>query len=186
MPEEENVNEYRESIEIAIEGGGKEAPWMRWLPLYTVIIAVVAAVASLASGSFSNESLLEKNNAVLMQNKASDQWNYYQAKGIKGVVQSAFYSQFRDPAVKAEADRYKAEQAAIQKQAEQYQQEVEAANVRSEHLLAKHHKTAFAVTFFQIAIALAGLASLLKRRWFFYTSGVLSLLGVAFLLLGLV
>jgi len=80
MSEETNPHEIREQIE-QLEGvmGG----WRTWLALTTALIAVIAAVISLASGYYADRSLLEKNNAVLLQSKASDQWSYYQAKGVK-------------------------------------------------------------------------------------------------------
>src|SRR2546427_1180411 len=50
--------------------------------LSAAVLAALAAVASLLSGHYSNEAMLE-------QLRASDQWNYYQAKGIKASVLSA-------------------------------------------------------------------------------------------------
>jgi hypothetical protein len=44
--------------------------------LSTAILAVSAAIAGLLSGQHVNE-------AMMNQMKASDQWNYYQAKSIK-------------------------------------------------------------------------------------------------------
>lgn len=184
--EEENINEYRENLEKSSEGISQKQSWMKYLALYTVIIAVIAAIASLASGSYSNEAVLEKNNAVLSQNKASDQWNYYQAKGIKGVVSNAFYTQFHSQNFKDDGDKYRSEQADIKKQAEQFQKEAENADAKSELYLKKHHKSAFAVTFFQIAIALSALSSLMKKRSFFFGSVLLSFAGLVFLILGLI
>ncbi|NNM52594.1 MAG: DUF4337 domain-containing protein [Pseudomonadales bacterium] len=51
-------------------------PWMNWMALSTVIIAVCATLSTGKSGGFST-------HAVLAQSKASDQWAYYQAKGVK-------------------------------------------------------------------------------------------------------
>src|SRR5664280_2289178 len=47
--------------------------------LSTAIIAVFAALCSLMAGHHANEALIE-------QIQASDQWAYYQAKGIKSTV----------------------------------------------------------------------------------------------------
>ena len=49
------------------------------MALSTAVLAVLAAIASLLSGQHANE-------AVMDQIEASDQWNYYQAKGIKAAV----------------------------------------------------------------------------------------------------
>lgn len=181
MPEEIEID-VKDNMEVF----EKETPWNKYLALTTAIIAVIAAVASLLSGSYSNASLLEKNNAVLLQSKASDQWNYYQAKGVKKNIADSFYTQFQTQSFKAQSDKYLNEQVDIQKQAEEFQREAEAASGRSEGLLEKHHKTAYAVTFFQIAIAFAALSALMKKRLFYYLSLVLALLGLVFLTVGII
>lgn len=185
MHEEELEIEVKEQME-KLEEEGKEISWTRHLSLATAIIAVVAAIASLASGSYSNEAVLEKNAAILSQSKASDQWNYYEAKGIKKNIADGFYTQFQNTTFKKQAEQYQADQTDIKKQAEDLQNEVDTANKKSETLLEKHHKTAFAVTFFQIAIAFAALSSLMKRKSFFYFSLGLASIGVIFLILGLI
>ena len=50
--------------------------WSMYIAISTAFMAVLAAIAGLMAGHFSNEALIE-------QIKASDQWAYYQAKGIK-------------------------------------------------------------------------------------------------------
>ena len=96
MPEEdietaELKERIEEGIERAIEGrrvGRAPVRWTMYLSLSTAIVAVFAAVASLESGSNSNEAILEKNDAILNQAKASDIWAYFQAKGIKAAFAS--------------------------------------------------------------------------------------------------
>src|SRR5437867_1669371 len=82
MPEEieietkelqETIEEMRdERAERLLEA--KQSSWTRWISLSTALLAVVAAVAALESGSLVNEALIVKNNAVLKQSQASDQW----------------------------------------------------------------------------------------------------------------
>ena len=50
--------------------------WLNYLALTTVIFAVCATLATFKGGGFSTRS-------VMSQSQASDQWAYYQAKGIK-------------------------------------------------------------------------------------------------------
>ena len=81
----EKLHEIHEAHhEAHKEGDHQEAAWLRWVSLTTGLLAVLAAIAALLSGSLVNEALDEKNSAVLKQAQASDQWAYYQAKGIKG------------------------------------------------------------------------------------------------------
>ncbi len=179
--EEDLTLEIKEKVEDVAEGN-----WSKYLAITTAIIAVLAALASLQSGTFSNEALLEKNNAILAQSKESDQWNYYQAKGIKKNLADSFYQQTNDSKLKQQVDKYAKEQEDIQKQALDYQKQVEEANKRSEQLFGKHHKLAFAVTLFQIAISLSAITALLKKRWLWYLSILLTIAGIYFSLVGLI
>ena len=56
-----------------------EENWILKVALTAAILAVFAAITALMAGHFANEAMIE-------QLKASDQWAYYQAKGIKYVV----------------------------------------------------------------------------------------------------
>jgi hypothetical protein len=180
MPEEElETAELKERIEQgvenALEGGERGSPrWTTYLSLSTAIIAVFAAVAALESGANSNEAILEKNEAVLNQSKASDQWAYYQAKGVKAALAAGQAEMAADakPEVsrkmRVEADRYKSEQEEIEKSARELENKVKESNERAERFLERHHRFAISVTLFQIAIALCAIAALTRRRplWF--------------------
>src|SRR6476620_11575032 len=94
MPEEEfETMAFKEKLEEATERAVEEsehrARWIVYLSFSTALIAVLAAIAALESGAFSNEALLEKNEALLAQAKASDQWAYYQAKSVKSAIYSS-------------------------------------------------------------------------------------------------
>ena len=66
----------QEHIEHEAHGG---PPWVMGVALSSAIIAALAAVASLLAGANANEAMID-------QMKAADQWNYYQAKGVKANV----------------------------------------------------------------------------------------------------
>src|ERR1044071_874715 len=55
--------------------------WSFYIAISTALMAVLAAVSSLVAGDHANDALIE-------QIKASDQWAYYQAKGIKADITS--------------------------------------------------------------------------------------------------
>src|SRR5438876_6497809 len=91
MPEDEfETTEFKEKLEEAteraVEQSERRARWIVYLSFSTAIIAVFAAIAALESGTFSNEALLQKNEALLAQAKASDQWAYYKAKSVKARI----------------------------------------------------------------------------------------------------
>ena len=57
----------------------KKEPWLDWLALTTVILAVCATLSTFKGGSYSTRS-------VLSQTKAANQWAYYPAKSLKGYL----------------------------------------------------------------------------------------------------
>lgn len=178
--EEENPLEAKEKLEEVNEHA---RGWVRYLSISTAIIAVLAAIASLVSGNFANDALLDKNNAILAQSKASDQWNYYQAKGIKKNIAEAFFAQNSSDVLKADIEKYTTQQADIQKNAKEYEVKSEELNTHSEYFLEKHHKSAVSVTLFQIAIALSAMAALLRQKYLWLLS--MSAAAVAIVYVGL-
>jgi hypothetical protein len=145
--------------------------WISWVALSTAILAVLAAIAGLLSGRYVNE-------AMMNQIEASDQWNYYQAKGIKAAVLDAKMSLSGVPneSDQSKRDRYEKEQEKIKSEAEHK----EAAAKSNFH---KHEVFAAGVTMFQIAIAIAAISALTRRRPFWIVSLVFGVAGCAFLVL---
>src|SRR5437764_7505937 len=60
---------------------------LRNIALSTALLAAFGAVAALRAGDTVNEALVLKTEAGRLQAEASDQWAYYQAKGIKANVE---------------------------------------------------------------------------------------------------
>jgi hypothetical protein len=194
MPEAElETGDLKESLESVLEAHDEElAPhWLRPLSLTTALIAVLAAIASLLSGAYSNDAILEKNDALLFQAKASDQWAYYQAKGIKGALASsqaevlASTNPVLAAKLKADGDRYKAEQGTIEKAARDLEGHEKEHNDRSDLLLDRHHQFALAVTLFQIAIALGAIAALARRQLLWWIGLAASVVALGFSIRGL-
>jgi hypothetical protein len=205
MPEESlETSELKESLDQGVErahgahGGGGHGEkgeggggrWTGYLSLQTAVIAVFAAVASLESGGNSNEAILAKNEAIFFQSQASDQWAYYQAKGVKeslaanqallvGSTNTSLAAKFD-----TEAARYKAEQSEIQTKARELEAKVKENNERAEKLLEHHHRFAIAVTLFQIAIALSAIAALTKRKALWSVGLAASVAGLVLFLRG--
>jgi hypothetical protein len=149
-----------------------ETPWLQWLALSTALFAVLAAIASLRSGQLANESLLRMNEATLRQAQASDNWSYYQAKGIKQITRESeadLLAASHAPAdiisqARSEGDRYKTEQEDIQKEARRLEQEQKELAEQSRRDLERHHRFAYSVTILQVAIGLSAIAALIERR----------------------
>lgn len=179
--EESSPLELKEQIEKASEF---ENGWSRYLALTTAIIAVLSALASLQSATFSDKALLMKNDAVLFQNQASDQWNYYQAKGVKKNIADSFAIQSGRINFKQQAEQYGKEQEDIKKQATDLESKVKDANEASSLLFEKHHRTALGVTFLQIAVALSAMGALLRRKSLWYLSITSAIVGIVLVIIG--
>lgn len=196
MPEEaietqeikEALDQHVEHVEAVGAGHHDKSSWILQLSLSTALIAVLAAVAALQSGSYANDSMVKKNEAILAQSRANDEWAYFQAKGIK----AAIYGSHADTAPNAdaiaklqkEAKREKQEQAEEKKKAEEFEKKVAEADAASDHALHVHHLFAKAVTIFQVAIALAAIAALTRRRAMWYVSLATGAAGVWFFVQG--
>jgi hypothetical protein len=72
--------------------------------------------------------------------------------------------------MKREVERYKAEKEDIRKVAERLEAEGKAANELSDASMHVHHRWAQAMTLVQIAISLAAITLLTRRRWLQYTA----------------
>jgi hypothetical protein len=147
-------------------------PWISWVALSTAILAVLAAIAGLLAGSHANE-------AMMNQIEASDQWGYYQAKSIKASVLEAKMTLGTTATEKDQkkAEQYQEEQTEIKREAEHKEAEAKA-NFHQHEVFAR------SVTMFQIAIAIAAISALTKKRRFWYVSLVFGLAGTLFLVLG--
>jgi Na+-translocating ferredoxin:NAD+ oxidoreductase RnfD subunit len=164
------LEHLHEHIHHHAEHGGP--PWISWVALSTAILAVLAAIAGLLSGMHANE-------AMMSQIQASDQWGYYQAKSIKAAVleTKTTLAEAASEKDKEKAAQYQEEQAEIKREAENKEAEAKS----NFH---KHEVFARGVTMFQIAIAIAAISALTKRRRYWFISLIFGLAGVTFLALG--
>jgi hypothetical protein len=190
MPEEGiETQELKEQLEEARENAEEQrAPWLTWLSLSTAVIAVLAAIASLESGDHANEAIVLKTDATLTQSAADDAWSFYQAKSTQEDMYRALLPLSPRPEVAAEwtrqANEEGAKKAEHKAEALRLSDEVKAADAESRHHLELHHRFAKSVTIFQVAIALAAIAALARKRWLWWVSLAVGALGAAFLVFG--
>lgn len=144
------------------------------IALMTAVLATVGALISYQSGSAQNQALFLKNQSILKQAEASDQWAFFQAKSVKSHIDDATAALATDPEVKARflADKARedAEKLEIQVEAKKLQTESRKLGEESEARLKPHERLALALTFLQIAIALAAITVLTRRRWLLWGS----------------
>ena len=180
MPEEIEVptEHLHESLHEAAHGnshghgGGPGSGWISQVALTAAVLAVTAAVAALLAGHHANEAMLE-------QMHATDQWAYYQAKGIKSsLVESkldvlAALGKEAKEDDKKKVERYKDEQKEIDEKAK----ELESSAERHMH---RHTIMARSVTTFQVGIALSAIAVLTHRKMVWFLSLAVGAIGTVF------
>ena len=142
----------------------------------TAILATFASIASMFSSNHLNEAMID-------QIQASNQWNYYQAKGVKAAVLEGRMETLPalgkpiTPEDTARAERYKKEQEEISTNAKAMQASCD------DHR--KRYRTlGRSATAFQIGIAIAAVALLMRKNWFWFLAMLVGLVGLVFFAMG--
>jgi hypothetical protein len=147
----------------------------QYVAIFTALMSTLGAVVSYQSATNQNEAMLHKNEAVLYKTQASDQWNFNQAKSMKGHLME-LASELAPPEKQGyyrdQVKKYEQQKAEIRAAAERLEHESAAANKRSALSLHPHHQQARAMTLIQIAIALASVTALTRQRWLFAVGGI--------------
>ena len=176
MEEYESQTEHVEE-ELHHHAHAARERWVLGVALSSAILAAMAAVSALLSGHHANEAMID-------QLKASDQWSYYQAKGVKaGVLSSKMELLSALGKETSDKDReklaeYAREQQEILADAKK-EQESSAEHMRHHVVLSR------AVTMFQVAIAVGAISVLARQSAFWYVSMAFGVFGVFFLVRGL-
>jgi hypothetical protein len=157
--------------EIFHHAHAAEEKWILGVALTAALLAVIAAITALLAEHHANEAMLD-------QIRSSDQWNYYQAKGIKANLLASKMELLTalgktvDDKDRAKLETYHKEQEAIKEKADEQQRASEA------HL--QHHSLlSRGVTLFQVGIAVGAISVLTKRKRFWYVSLAFGVLGAA-------
>ncbi len=151
------------------EHGGHGGGMINQIAMFTAIIATVGAIFAYMGGATQANAGLYKNNAALKKTEASNQWNFFQAKSTKQSLAELARDLTAKPEDKtkyqAKIDRYEGEKADIKTKAEALEAEATEWDHRSDEQMHQHHRWAQATTVLQVAIALAAIALLTKKKW---------------------
>ena len=156
---------------------------LRNIALTTALLAAFGAVAALQAGGTVNEALVLKTEAGRLQAEASDQWAYYQAKGIKANIQEGARTTWiaaGKPApsnIEQSIQRYVAEQRDIERAAREKERERDEKSKEADRLLEHHHQFANSVAFIQVSIALGAVAALTRNKMIWMGSMLLGVVG---------
>ena len=149
--------------------------------IFTAILASVGAIVSYQGGDTQNQAMLFKNEAVLKKTQASDQWNFYEAKSNKGHLMELALELApakKHEYYKAQIEKYDNDKKEIKIKAEELEAESKMANEESEHAMHPHHMLAQAMTLIQIAISLASITVLTRKKWLFVVAAVAAVGGL--------
>ncbi|MCG2584609.1 DUF4337 domain-containing protein [Massilia sp. TS11] len=151
------------------------------IAVMTAILATVGAMFGYMGGATQNDAALFKNNAAIKKTEAANTWAYYQSKSAKqNLAELAMTLPGTDvERYKAEVTRYKSEKEQIKKDAEKLEKESDEWNKKSDEALHSHHQWAQATTAEQIAISLAAITLLTRRRWLKIASQGVAVVGLA-------
>jgi hypothetical protein len=156
---------------------GKEHPDLAPVTLTMAILAVLVATVSLLGHRSSTEE-------IILQNKVTDQWSYYQAKnirrhnddliaGLTGVVaakdtEAATKLQEK---IRAEAERYSEEQKELEAKARELEQEFELVHRKTDRF-------DLGEVFLEIALVITSITLLSGRRIFWYAGLLFGAAGI--------
>ena len=151
----------------AHESHGDDEGFGGRLAVMTAVLATVGALFSYQGGATQNNAMIFKNNAAIKKTEASNQWNYYQAKSNK---QNLAELAMALPGVdidkyRKEVARYKDEKEVIRKDAEKLEADSKKWDDESEKQIHLHHRWAQAMTVIQVAIALAAITLITRKKW---------------------
>ena len=170
--------------------------WTKYVSLSMIFLAVLAAVTTQRGGSYSSATIKQLNEATFFQAKASDQWAFYQAKGIKQSILESEVEQLKSAPnpdskrladVTAHVSRYDREKKEISAEANHLEAERDTARALATKAADASREMGLASSVFQIGIALGGITLVVKKRWLWYASllaGVAATLQMAKVLSG--
>jgi len=174
---QEQLEEKAEESAHGQQGHRKAEPqWNRWIALSTALIAALAALGALLAGHTETEAMDCKMDA-------NDTWTYFGTTSLKAhsITETQIVLQALGKAPDAGLDSdlasYKEQKGKLQKKASEYTK-------ASQLYLTAHTRYGYAVTMFQVAIALAAIAALTGRRRYWLISLGLGGVGILFACLG--
>jgi hypothetical protein len=164
----------------AVEHAAHKDSLGRWVAMLTAVLATIGALISYQNGATESRGLELKNEAILKKSAASDNWAYYQAKGIKEVIVASATApnDAERQRLASEAARYDKEKKEIESEARKLDAQSAELDKKSAEALEPHSRLAQALALVQVAIAMAALTVLTRQRWMLLLAGVSAGIGI--------
>lgn len=164
----------------------KEAGTSRWMPIAAAVAAVLAALSTMMSNQRATQSIISKNQAILSFTRASDTYNYYQAKSIKEeVYRAAMLGRGTLAAAKAIADHERDTKAAVLSKATALEKQAEDEDALSERYVKSYETLEKGVAFLEVAVVVFSISSLVTTLALPLLAALAALVGVGFSIAGL-
>jgi len=170
---------HEHEVEHRAESGERFASRVAIL---TAILSTIGAIFSFQGGATQNEALMLKNDAAIKRTEATDIWNQYQAKSSKeniAALGADLLQGDRHEQLLRDVDRYARERGELKARAEKIEAGSRAFEAQSAAAMHVHHYWAQATTALQIAIAMAAISLLSRRKLLEYVSYGFAVLGTA-------
>ena len=167
--------EAHEHAEHAEHAAHENNPFVSRVSITIAFLAVVAAVAGSLETYESASAIIEANKAVLSQDKATDQWNFFESKSLKKnmytLAADANASKAADYMKKAkdEGDGQLDAQDKAKDLEHERDQDLAASAVHEE----RHHHLGVAATLLEMAIAISTIAIITRKHWPWAMSAIL-------------
>jgi hypothetical protein len=159
--------EAHEHAEHAEHAAHENNPFISQVSITIAFLAVFAAAASSLEAIESGSAIISANEAVLAQDEATDQWNFYEAKSLKKNIYSIAAATGGPRA--ADYDKKAKSEGAGQDDAQAEAKKLEAE--RSAKLKEsavheyRHHRLTIGATLLEMGIAISTIAIITRKRW---------------------
>ena len=182
----ETPTEHFEHAEHAEHAALLGDPFLTQVSITIAILAVIAATIGSLETLETAASMGDKNAAVLLQNRATDNWNFYQAKSIKKHLYTVGAANGGPMAegFKKQVEGYGREEKELFAKGQALEHQTEEKLKDSEHHEHRHHILTISVTFLHVAIAIATIAIIVRgQHWPWHAAlalGAMGALGAAY------
>lgn len=178
--------EAHEHVEHAEHAAHEHDPFISRVAITVAVLAVCAAAAGSLETMEGEASLAATSEAVLMQDRATDTWNEFQADSIKKNVytvagMNALPGSANGEDFRKNAREYGETQNKLRKSAEDHEKDRDrllAASARHEE---RHQWLTGAATLFEIGIAMSTVAIITRRGWLWLAASAFGALGLGLL-----
>jgi len=170
-----------EHAEHAEHAAHENNPFISQVSMTIAVLAVIAAITGSLEAVEAGSAIIEANNAVLAQDRATDQWDLYQARSLKkhmyGIAADSGGPKAEDYRKTAKHEGDGSTEA--QDEAKRLETERDRLLAESRTHETRHHHLSIGATLLEIGIAISTIAIITRQRWTWIASGLLGVAGAA-------